>query len=84
MYFVSTALFYLLLTTLAVFLYNWPILIAVFLVRLVIMMVVLGNCAKKLNEKPLVALIPFLDLAMLFVYPSISVSKLLVRKNKWS
>ncbi len=83
-YFVSTALFYLLLTTLAVFLYNWPILIAVFLVRLVIMMVVLGNCAKKLNEKPLVGYIPLLDLVMLIVYPLISVSKLLVRKNKWS
>ena len=48
------------------------------------MMVVLGNCAKKLNEKPLVGYIPLLDLVMLIVYPSISVSKLLVRKNKWS
>lgn len=83
-YFVSTGLFYLLLTVLGVFLYNWPILIAVFLVRLVVVMVVLGNCAKKLNEKPLVAYIPFLDLAMLFIYPTISVSKLLIRKNKWS
>lgn len=84
MYYVSTGLFYALLIALAAFLYNWPILVAIFLLRLVVMMVVLGKCAKKLNEKNLVALIPFLDVVMLFVYPSISVSKLLVRKNKWS
>ncbi len=84
MYFVSTGLFYLLLTVLAVFLYNWPILIAIFLVRLTVMLLVLGKCAKKLNEKPLVAYIPLLDVVMLFVYPSIALSKILVRKNKWS
>lgn len=84
MYYVSTALFYVMLIVLAAFLYNWPILIAIFLVRLAVMLLVLGKCAKKLNEKKLVALIPVLDVVMIFVYPSISVSKLLVRKNKWS
>lgn len=84
MYPISTALFYLLLAGLAVFLYNWPVLIAIFLLRLGIMLGVLGKCAKKLGEKPLIGLIPFLDVVMLFVYPAISLSKLFTRKNKWS
>lgn len=83
-YYATTALFYLLLTVLGIFLYNWPILIAVFLVRLGVMLGVLGKCAKKLNEKQLIGYIPFFDFVMLLVYPAISVSKLLIRKNKWS
>lgn len=83
-FWVTNILFYLLLIVLAAFLYNWPILVATFVLRHIAAMVVLAKVANKLGEKGIIAMLPFLEVTMIVLYPTVWVTKLVIRKQKWS
>ena len=60
------------------------IVLGVFLLRFSIQMLIFNFTMKRLGERDLLVLAPFLELFFLFFYPVITVSKIFQRKNKWN
>ena len=56
--------------------YNWKIAAAFFGIRFLIQLIVNIKSAMKLDEKDLIAFIPFIEIILLFVYPFIYLSSL--------
>ncbi|MGZ4048701.1 MAG: glycosyltransferase, partial [Bacteroidia bacterium] len=59
------------------------ILISLFALRLLIQIIIFNKSMKQLAEKDLLLLSPIIELTLLFVYPLITISNMLMKKNKW-
>ncbi len=82
-FFLSHFLFYLALIAMAMIGCKWEIILGVVLVRLLIQMIIFGNCMKKLGEFDILWMVPFFDIIVLFLYPSLSISNLLFKDKTW-
>jgi len=65
LYYCSQLLFWTLSIVLLVLLYNWKIVLALVIFRFIVQMVVMGFSAKKLHEKDLIYLFPFLEVFLI-------------------
>jgi len=82
-FFVSMFLFYAALVCLIITGFQWQIILTVWLVRLLVQMIIFGKCMKKLAEFDIIWMVPFFDLAVVLLYPAISISNLLFKDKTW-
>jgi poly-beta-1,6-N-acetyl-D-glucosamine synthase len=59
------------------------IVLGLFILRLISQFFILKKCMDKLQENDLLWLAPVLELALLFFYPLLVVSKIFLKNNKW-
>ena len=69
--------------TLLVFQYNWKLLLSLFLLRLVIQYITLGISAKKLEEKDLIFILPFLKIFLILSQLTIFINNLISKPTHW-
>ncbi|MBK7184141.1 MAG: glycosyltransferase [Bacteroidetes bacterium] len=59
------------------------IVLSIFALRLIIQMIIFNKSMKHLAEKDLLLLSPIIELTLMLIYPMITFSNMLMRKNKW-
>ena len=79
----SQLLFFPLIIILFVIQYNLPVIISLFVLRLIIQLVVFGKVMKTLNQRDLLLISPVIDLVLPFITLTLSVSNLLVKPQTW-
>jgi hypothetical protein len=82
-YFTSMVLFYLSLVMLIIIGFQWQIIVGLWLVRFLVQLLIFGKCMRKLSEFDIVWMIPFFDLAVLILYPSLALSNLFFKDKTW-
>jgi glycosyltransferase involved in cell wall biosynthesis len=83
LFFLSQFLFWLLAIILVAISFNWQFVIILIVIRLLTQYIILGNAAKKLNEKDLILLIPALDITLVVVQIGIYISNLISKPKYW-
>lgn len=78
-----TLLFWVLSTVLFAITYNWQIVLALFLIRLIIMYFVYGASAKKLLENDIIFLLPVLEVFLVTMQLTIFINNLISKPNHW-
>jgi len=81
--YVLNLLFWGLASTLFIFQFNWQIVMSLFLFRLIIQYVIIGFSAKKLEEKDLLILLPFLEIFLIITQLTIFINNLISKPNHW-
>lgn len=82
-FYLSQLLFWSLSILLISFLFHWKIVVPLFILRVIIQYISIGFSAKKLNEFDTIALLPFLDLFLVFSQLVIFISNLISKPNHW-
>ncbi len=83
LFFVSLFLFQACLVTLIIIGFPWQIILSAWLLRLLVQMIIFGKCMKNLSEFDIIWMVPFFDLAVVILYPAISISNLLFKDKTW-
>jgi len=83
LFYVSQILFWLLSLILLLTLFNWKIVLALFLLRFIIQYIVVGLSAKKLNEQDTIILLPFLELFLIVSQMAIFISNITSKQGRW-
>ena len=83
MLYISQFLFWLLAIILLITTFNWEVVLALFLVRLMLQYVTFGMSAKKLREKDLIWMLPFLEIFLICVQLTIFINNLVSKPNHW-
>lgn len=81
---VTTFLFYLLFALLLIVKLHWPLVVGFFLLRLISQIIIFGYAQKKLFEKKLLWLSPFLEIFLMMIDFFIWLRLILVKTKKWS
>ncbi|MFL1013165.1 glycosyltransferase [Flavisericum labens] len=81
--YVSNLSFWLFTFFLLTTLYNWPIVLGLFLTRIMVQYLVLGLSFKKLNEIDLLFLLPFLEIFLIIAQMAIFINNLISKPNHW-
>ena len=79
----SQLLFWLFATTLLVTTFKWQIVVALFTTRIIIYYTIFGASAKKLVEKDLVLMLPFLEIFLIITQLTIFINNLISKPNHW-
>ncbi|WP_339917330.1 glycosyltransferase [Yeosuana marina] len=79
----SQLLFWLLATLLFTQLFNWQIVLGLFLFRLLAQYTVFILSAKKMEEKDILFLLPFLEIFLIFTQLTIFINNLVSKPNHW-
>lgn len=79
----SNFLFWALATVLLITTFNWPIVLVLFLLRLISQNIIYGLSAKKLNEKDLIYYLPLLEVFLVITQLTIFISNLISKPNHW-
>ena len=82
-YSISQFLFYLFFVLLLVFNYAFPLVLAIFVVKLFSQMFTFGKCMSRLQEKKIWMLIPFFEIFFLFLNTSLALTNMFAEPNKW-
>ncbi|MDQ3050438.1 MAG: glycosyltransferase [Bacteroidota bacterium] len=82
-YFMSIFFFNISLVALLIIGFQWQIILSAWLLRMLIQMIIFGKCMKKLSEFDIIWMVPFFDLAVVLLYPAISISNLLFKDKTW-
>ncbi|WJJ96156.1 glycosyltransferase [Algibacter luteus] len=81
--YVSNLLFWILSILLITTLYNWKIVLALFLTRIILQYTVMGLSSKKLKELDLIFFIPFLEIFLIVMQLTIFINNLVSKPNHW-
>lgn len=79
----SQLLFWLLAIVLLIFLFHWEIVLALLVFRLCVQFIVVGISTKKLGEKDVLYLLPFLELFLIITQLTIFIKNLISKPNHW-
>lgn len=79
----SQILFFMSFIALLIMQFQPIIVLSLFALRLLIQMIIFNKSMKQLAEKDLWLLAPFIEVILLFIYPMITMSNILMKKNKW-
>jgi cellulose synthase/poly-beta-1,6-N-acetylglucosamine synthase-like glycosyltransferase len=60
------------------------VILAIFLVRIIIQLVIFGRLTKSFGEKDLLILMPFLEIMLLFTYPVFIFSNFMIKQSRWN
>ena len=83
LFFSSQFLFYVFSISLLIFQVYWQIVIGLIVLRLLIQIIAYTVVTKKLNEKDIIAFIPFLDIFIIAIQMSIFISNLISKPKHW-
>lgn len=81
--YISQLLFWLLGIILFITTFHWEIVLGLFLSRLILQYVMFGISAKKLGEKDLILMLPFLEIFLISVQLTIFINNLISKPNHW-
>ncbi|KAA5824131.1 glycosyltransferase [Algibacter amylolyticus] len=81
--YVSAFLFWLFAITLLTPLFNWQIVLALLLFRIVTQYIILGMASKKLGETDLLLLLPFLEIFLIIAQLTIFINNIISKPNHW-
>jgi len=81
--YITNLLFWLFAFILLISLHYWPIVLAFFLIKIIFQYAIIGASAKKLNEKDLLFLIPFLEIFLIGFQLAIFINNLFSKPNHW-
>ncbi len=81
--YVSNILFWFLALILLPSLYQWQVVLSLFLIRTLLQYTVLGLSSKKLNESDLLLLLPFLEIFLILSQLAIFINNLISKPNHW-
>lgn len=76
-------LFWIFAAILFSFTFNWEIVLAVFLIRIIIQFIIFGKSSKKLGENDLVVLLPILEVFLITTQFVIFINNLISKPNHW-
>ncbi|MDO5979948.1 glycosyltransferase [Flavivirga spongiicola] len=79
----SQLLFWVFAIALFITTYNWQIVLALFLFRIIIQYTIFGIPSKKLKENDLLVLLPFLEVFLIIVQLTIFINNLISKPNYW-
>ena len=82
-FFVTQFLFWSLGILLLTLLFNWKIVLALFIFRLIVQLLIIGFSAKKLKENDLIILSPFLEPFLIITQMVIFINNLVSKPNYW-
>lgn len=83
MEFLPNYLFYLLFTFLLFFQSTLLIALGLLLLKYIVQLIIFNSSMKRLKEKDLLWLFPFLEISLLFLYPAFHLNKAFSKPNKW-
>ena len=83
LFYVSQILFWLLSLILLATLFNWKIVLVLFLLRFIVQFIVIGLSAKKLNEQDTIILLPLLELFLIVSQMAIFISNITSKQGRW-
>ena len=83
LFYVSQILFWLLSLILLATLFNWKIVLVLFLLRFIVQFIVIGLSAKKLNEQDTIILLPLLELFLIVSQMAIFISNITSKQGLW-
>ena len=83
LFYVSNVLFWLLAISLLSTMYNWPIAVGLFLLRIIIQYIILGFSSKKLKEADVLLLLPLLEISLIISQFAIFINNLISKPNFW-
>ena len=83
LFYLSQILFWSLSLILLLALFNWTIVLGLFLLRLTAQYIVIGLSAKKLNEQDTIAILPFLELFLIVLQLAIFISNITSKQGRW-
>lgn len=81
--YLSQLLFWILTVILFANVYKWNVVLVLFLFRMIIQFVIFTYSAKKLEEKYMIVLLPFLELFLILMQLTIFISNLISKPNHW-
>lgn len=81
--YISNFMFWLLALILFTILYNWHIVLGIFLFRIIIQYIIIGFSSKKLGETDLLILLPFLEIFLIITQLTIFINNLISKPNHW-
>ena len=81
--FSSQFLFWLLSLILFLFTFNWQIVCSLVLFRIILQYIIIGASSKKLEEKDLLAFLPFLEIFLIITQITIFINNLISKPNHW-
>ncbi|WP_396601827.1 glycosyltransferase [Algibacter sp. R77976] len=81
--FISNLLFWLFSLILFTTLFNWKIILGVFLFRIVLQYIIIGISSKKLGETDLLILFPFIEIFLIISQLTIFINNLISKPNHW-
>lgn len=81
--YITSSLYWLLAVILLISLHVWPIVLALFLLRVVCQYIIVGNSAKKLNENDILLIIPVLEVCLIVFQLIIFINNLISKPNHW-
>lgn len=81
--FISNFLFWLLSIILFINIFNWQIVLGLFLFRITLQFIILAISAKKLNETRLLFIFPFLEIFIIITQLAIFITNLISKPNHW-
>ncbi len=83
LYYSSQLLFWMLSAVLLLFLYNWQIVVGLFIFRYILLYISIGISAKKINEKDLILFLPVYELFLILVQLFIFIKNLSSKPSHW-
>ncbi|GAL63860.1 N-acetylglucosaminyltransferase [Algibacter lectus] len=83
LFYLSNVLFWLLAIALLSTMYNWPIALGLFLLRIIIQYIVIGFSSKKLKETDVLLLLPLLEVTLIISQFAIFINNLISKPNFW-
>lgn len=83
LYYSSQLLFWFLSAILLSFLYNWKIVLGLFIFRYILLYISVGISAKKINEKDLILCLPIYELFLILVQLYIFIKNLSSKPSQW-
>ena len=83
LFYISQLLFWLLATILFITTYQWEIVLGIVIFRILIQYIIIGNSAKKLNEKDLIIWSPILEIFLIIIQLSIFIKNTVSKPIHW-
>lgn len=83
LFYTTNLLFWVFTILLFITTYNWQYVIGIFIFRMIIQYILIGNSSKKLNETDLLIWLPFLEIFLIIVQLTIFINNLISKPNFW-
>lgn len=81
--YISNILFWLFALILFISLFNWQIVLGLFIFRIILQYIILGFSSKKLSETDLLVFLPFLEIFLIITQLTIFINNLISKPNHW-
>lgn len=83
LFYLTNLFFWILAISLFISTYKWPLVLSLFILRILIQLIIIDASSKKLNETDLVIWFPILEISLIIIQLSIFITNLISKPNFW-